>query len=653
MSRLDHREHDRALRLAAGGIDFGLTAADAAALDTHLVTCPSCARAAAAMRADALALRPRTMPLPSRRVDDAVFGAIAGRRTSSPPALVLVAAALLLVALVATVAAAGSILLRTWRTTPTIDGPRITVDMSAEEVVAASIAAHLNPPPLMLVTGLGPLDEYRTNWYSACGALDDLGDRRTIYWRYLYDGTGFRQECRYGGVVGRPGPLGGQYVGGFELLTPDGHGTWDDAEWRLIDGPLLGRPANAPLATPLWLNWINVGAADNPDAGRTVTCDAWSLGPIEEVAQRDARLVSCGADRYWVDLESGLIVKRERGGEVLAEALALETGTAPDASQFAMLDVDFTTSLRPGLRPAAITLPTLEGDTWSSDSLIGQPAAVLRLDDCTGDGCLRFEDFVDAVAARGDALRAVVIVGRGLSGEDAAAAREAGIPLVRDDGSGWPRWDYWPGLTLFDPDGTVRAVVDPHTVTSLTAVLDAFLAGQPIPVPPPWDGVFTVGEPATALYGQRVRDGRLTGEAFDLAKLAGRPVVVTIGVPVQREINRGDAENAKGVATIAAARRELGADLAFVVLAGSEATAETLETWTRLLAAEGLTDADVSLVVSEDSWGRWEPLARGPAGSMGEPGMLVVTPDGSVARIFGEGLPTTAELRLAVNEATR
>ena len=564
------------------------------------------------------------------------------------------AAALLLVALLGVAATAGSLLLRAWRTTPTVVGARITADMSADEVVAASMDVHLDPPPFTLVTGLGPSEEYRANWYSACGNLDDPSDRRNVYWRYLYDGTGFRQECRSGGIVGQPGPLGGQYVGGFEVLSPDGHGTYDFAAWRVVTGPFHGRPAGAPLATPLWLNWIKVGAAYDPDAGRAATCDAWSLGPIEVVAQRDARMVSCGTDRYWVDIDSGLLLKRERGGEVLAEALALETGTVPDASQFAMLDTGFSTGLEPGRRPPAITLPTIDGGTWSSDSLLGKPAAVLTVDGCVGDGCLRFGDFINAVAARSDGLRAAAITRTGRrSGPEIEAAKVAGVPLLRDDGSGWPRWDHGPGLALFDADGTVRAVVDPRTVTSLTAVLDAFLAGQPVPVPPPWDGVFTVGDPVSVLYGQQVRDGRATGEAFDLAKLAGQPVIVTIGLPVQREENWREPGNAKAAASVAAARRELGAEVAFVVLGGPEATAETLETWTRLLAAEGLTDADVSVVVSEDSWGRWASLARGPAGSTGEPGMLVVTPGGRVARIFGDGLPTTAELRLAIDEATR
>ena len=124
MSRHDRHEHQRAIELAASAIDYRLSAAQAAALDAHLATCPDCARSAAAVRGDAIVLRPHATPLPSRRVDDAVFAAIAERRATSPSFLVLVAAVLLLVALLGVAAAAGSLLLRTWWPSPMMELPR-------------------------------------------------------------------------------------------------------------------------------------------------------------------------------------------------------------------------------------------------------------------------------------------------------------------------------------------------------------------------------------------------------------------------------------------------------------------------------------------------------------------------------------------------
>jgi hypothetical protein len=656
MSRRDRHEHDRALRLAAYAIDCGLDAGQSSELDAHLVTCRACAGSAAAMRADAVTLRERTRPLPSRRVDDAVFAAIAGRRSSSRSIVLLAAAALLLVALLGIALAAGSLMLRTWRTQPTLMGPVITPDMSADEVVTASMDVHRLPPPFTLITTLGPADEYRADWYGACGNLDDPVERRTLRWHYLFDGKGFRQECRYGGTSGSEGSRGPQYVGGFEVLTPDGHGIYDFSTWKTVAGPFLGRPDGTPLATPLWLNWVNVGADGDANAGQAVSCDAWSLGPIEGVAERRTRVVSCGADRYWIDMDSGLVVKRERDGQVLSEALELSVGTVPDASQFEMLGADFTTDVEPGKRPAVITLPTTDGGTWSSEALLGRPATAFFAGNC-GGACLRVDDFTAAVAARADLLHAVVIAPAGFGGFSApqvAAAEAAGIRLVRDDQSGWPRWDSQSGVVLFDADGTVRAVVDPRTPASLAAVLDAFLDGQPIPVPPPWDGVFIVGEPVTVLYGQLVRDGRLSAGTFDLASLAGRPVVVTIGLLPQREGSwSNDPENAVAIAAMAAARRELGDRAVFVLLGGAEPTTEAIATWTRLLAGADLSDTDVTVVFSEDSWSRWARLTFGPSGSIGQPAMIVVGPSGDVAAIFADGLPTPAALRSAIDEATR
>jgi hypothetical protein len=145
MTRRDHLEHDRALELAASAIDYGLTAVQAAALDAHLATCPACAHRAAAMRGDAIALQPRTALLPSRRVDDAVAAAIAGRRATSPRLLVLVAAALLLVALLGVAAAAGSLLLRTWWTPPTVEVPPPSL-VVAEAGPSTTPAATEGPP---------------------------------------------------------------------------------------------------------------------------------------------------------------------------------------------------------------------------------------------------------------------------------------------------------------------------------------------------------------------------------------------------------------------------------------------------------------------------------------------------------------------------
>ena len=111
MTALERHRHDRALQLAAMGIDFELTSAESAELESQTAVCPQCSRAAAAMRADAGALRAPLTLLPSRRVDDAVHAAIAGRRAPPHRMLLLAATALLLLlALLAALAVGASLL---------------------------------------------------------------------------------------------------------------------------------------------------------------------------------------------------------------------------------------------------------------------------------------------------------------------------------------------------------------------------------------------------------------------------------------------------------------------------------------------------------------------------------------------------------------
>ena len=119
----DRRLHQRSIELAATAVDFDLTAAEAIELEAHLAACPTCARRAATLRADASTLG-RPLPLlPSLRVDNAVYAAIARRPARPQRLLLLVAAAFLLVALLGTVAV-GAALLRTREILPTTVVPQ-------------------------------------------------------------------------------------------------------------------------------------------------------------------------------------------------------------------------------------------------------------------------------------------------------------------------------------------------------------------------------------------------------------------------------------------------------------------------------------------------------------------------------------------------
>jgi hypothetical protein len=117
--RLDDR-HDRSLELAALALDFGLSAAESSELEAHLAACPSCARRVTALRADARSMsRPLTL-LPSARVDEAVYRAIAHRHSGLQRVWLLAAAALLLLAMLGAVAV-GAYLLQRFEALPTTD----------------------------------------------------------------------------------------------------------------------------------------------------------------------------------------------------------------------------------------------------------------------------------------------------------------------------------------------------------------------------------------------------------------------------------------------------------------------------------------------------------------------------------------------------
>ena len=118
-------DHERGLELAATALDFELSRPEAAELEIHLTGCPTCARRAAAMRTDGMALgRPMSL-LPSARVDTAIHAEIAGRR-SRPQRLVLVAAAALFLLALLGATAVGAYLLRSWQTLPITVAPQPT-----------------------------------------------------------------------------------------------------------------------------------------------------------------------------------------------------------------------------------------------------------------------------------------------------------------------------------------------------------------------------------------------------------------------------------------------------------------------------------------------------------------------------------------------
>lgn len=129
------RVHERSLELAAAAVDYDLNPVERAELDAHLAGCPTCARRAAAMRSDAARLGRPLALLPSSRVDDAIYAAIARQHQRPARLTLLVAAGLLLIALLGAIAV--GTLLRTWQPLP----------ISVAPLPSTTPAADVSPRP--------------------------------------------------------------------------------------------------------------------------------------------------------------------------------------------------------------------------------------------------------------------------------------------------------------------------------------------------------------------------------------------------------------------------------------------------------------------------------------------------------------------------
>ena len=289
------RLHDRALELAATALDFGLAPADAAELTDHLATCATCARTAGALRGDAALLRRPATLIPSRRVDDAVAAAIAGRspRTSPQRLLLLVAAAALLLVALLGVAAAGSFILRTWPTIPTVVLP----SPSAPAVV---VDPTPSPPPAWQSATIPPMFAGGLSTPVAIAAgpteLAAVG-RRTFQdlegpsggtggaWRST-DGIAWEPstsiaELAVGDMIPTSGPEAGLvdvawgpsgFVAVGIALEPDGAvgGAWHSPDGLAWTRSELPAPATARPTAVTWdgSSFVAVGAVEEPGSPR-------------------------------------------------------------------------------------------------------------------------------------------------------------------------------------------------------------------------------------------------------------------------------------------------------------------------------------------------------------------------------------------------
>jgi hypothetical protein len=432
--------HDRILELAATGIDFDLTSAETGELSAHVAECPTCARRAAALRADAARLGRTPSVLPSSRVDDAVYAAIARQHQRPTRLTLLVAAGLLLIALPGAIAAGGA-LLRTWQTLP----------ISVVPVPSTTPAIDVSPQPDASPVTVGetwgtiaiPASDIGNDWIGlmqavtvtesryaavgrpACFPPDEPTTCHASAWT-AGPGTGWtRAPAQPGLVVGTDFPPSGPEPGmldvaagpgGFVAIGYDsnpeagGPAIWrspDGRTWERIGFPFGSSPAEAyayrvvavgasqdryvivgyhiaGFSTPAPAITAHAAAWTSPDGitwTRSVDNAAVDVGPCQDTGEEP----DCGGMRAVVATATGFVAvgqARTNGG---------------NAS-----------------RPAAWTSP--DGLTWTRS-----------------DAGLDFDGRLSGVATGGPGLVAVGTVCR----PDCAAGVEEGIAVISTDGGTW------------------------------------------------------------------------------------------------------------------------------------------------------------------------------------------------------------------------
>jgi hypothetical protein len=392
---------------------------------------------------------------------------------------------------------------------------------SAEDIVRRSQALVDAPPPFSMTT-----------------RFDDGSEAR-----YLFNGTTLRLEVTKGRFFGE------LPEGWFFVTDADRIGRYDPEanSWGVSDNP-DGWALHQ--LQPSWVAPTGYGPGEEPPL---VTCDAWELGEVTEVAGRTADEVRCGERRYWIDRDSGLLVKREDASfpdSPVTEVIALEINPILEAGLFAFepppgsgrdedpqpLHPD-SDVLTVGEAAPELTGTLVDGSSFSTDDLHGRPAAIFFWCVCAPGAQVR--TFLSEASLRADVM-SLVLVSLEREGATQGLVDWLGVETPVVDDAQWTGFDTWrlsyfPAMVLLRADGTVAdlqaATFSPAT---LDAILDALLAGAPIPEPDPWperitdaegrvplSTVLEVGEVAPELRGPSLGGGELS-----TTDLLGKPTVV-------------------------------------------------------------------------------------------------------------------------------
>jgi len=364
--------------------------------------------------------------------------------------------------------------------------------------------------------------------------------------RYRYDGSTMRIDVLSGAFLGQL--PAGSYV--IRNATSEAQFYPQTNEWSEADVP------SEPAVFQVFPTWIAPVTWAPGAPAPLVECANWELGSEAEIAGRTAHEIRCGEDSYWIDRDSGTLLRQIVADDALAsgvEVMALDTDPTFDPAIFAFdpppgaITGEEPIPVRPQSDVLAIGEPAppwsgslMDGSDFSTESLIGRPSALYIWCSCYWGA--EPQQFAAEARARSDSMN-LVLVGSDREGMVSGLVDWLGLetPVVADYNGdligAWGLSDLG-ALILLRDDGTV-ADIHPARFdgTQLSAVLDALAAGDPIPEPPPLpvvsdedtvaiSTVLEVGQPAPELRGPLLGGGELSTD-----DLAGTPTVIAFFEP--------------------------------------------------------------------------------------------------------------------------
>lgn len=458
--------------------------------------------------------------------------------------------------------------------------------------------------------------------------------------RYLFDGRTLRLEVTKGRFFGE------LPEGWFFVRDAEREASYDpEANFWSVGENRTGWPL-----FQLEPSWVAPVAVEAGEEQPLATCTEWQLGEEVQVAGRTADEVRCGSDSYWVDRESGLLVKRIAAGTaspaVEVVALAVDPTLAPELFAFepppGAKDSDDPPPLRPESDVLVVGEPAppwtgtlLDGGVFSTDELRGRPAALFIWCACASGP--QVQAFAAEARFRSESMK-LVLVSLDQEGTIRGLVDWLGMetPVVHDqapaEGSLLETWrlSSFPALILFRADGMV-ADIHPasFSATKLTAVLDALAAGETIPEPDsrpapivdeqgrqPLSSVLEVGQLAPELRGPSLGGGELSTR-----DVLGRPTVVLHWNP--RDAGGRPPDDAPGADRLLAEAARRAGELNVLLIANGEPTPGAVA---RYLGEQG---TDVPVIFD------WDGTLHQRWGLLIWPTLVLLDADGRVAGYYG------------------